>query len=519
MKKTLFGATFTTMTLLYAMLSAIVILVCLVTGTDVLYGIIGSIIILILQLFISPWLTDLSMKWFYKVEFDGEIPEYLKQFISETCKKHNMKYPRIGVIDDGAPNAFTYGVGKNSARVVFTRGLYELLSEEEVKAVVAHEIGHATHYDMVFMTMAQLIPLVLYAIYEAASSDNDNDSKGGYIAIIAYILYIISEYIVLWVSRTREYYADSFAIEETKNPTSLANALVKIGYGLSINSDGKKSKTNALGIFDAKTSKSLAITSYKNGEIAKERINDAMKWERWNVWAKIYELNSTHPLISKRLDAISKRCKEFNQEEYIKFNAVQTESYVDDFFLELIIWILPSLVIILGIILCFVFMNYIGIVGGLALIIAAITSFFKLSYTHKVNEFPKNTVAGLLGEVKVSGITSIPCTLEGTIIGRGNPGCILNEDFVVKDETGIMFLDYNQPLFLINKIFAIFKSEENFNKIVKVKGWYRRSPVPYVEIYQYEIDGKVKKCHTYTVTKVLYGLLIVIGIVLMILGI
>jgi len=244
-----------------------------------------------------------------------------------------------------------------------------------------------------------------------------------------------------------------------------------------------------------------------------------MKWERWNVWAKIYELNSTHPLISKRLDAISKRCKEFNQEEYIKFNAVQTESYVDDFFLELIIWILPSLVIILGIILCFVFMNYIGIVGGLALIIAAITSFFKLSYTHKVNEFPKNTVAGLLGEVKVSGITSIPCTLEGTIIGRGNPGCILNEDFVVKDETGIMFLDYNQPLFLINKIFAIFKSEENFNKIVKVKGWYRRSPVPYVEIYQYEIDGKVKKCHTYTVTKVLYGLLIVIGIVLMILGI
>lgn len=518
MKKALFGATLTTMTLLYAMLSAIVILVCLLIGADVLYGIVGSIILLILQLFVSPYLTDLSMRWFYKAKFDGEIPEYLKQFIEETCKKHNMKYPKIGVIDDGAPNAFTYGATKNSARVVFTRGLYELLTEEEVKAVVAHELGHATHYDMLFMTMAQLIPLVLYAVYEVTSRDNDNDSKGGYIAIVAYILYIISEYIVLWLSRTREYYADSFAIEETKNPTSLANALVKIGYGLSINSDSKKSKTNALGIFDAKTSKSLAVTSYKEGNISKERIKDAMKWERWNVWAKIYELNSTHPLISKRLDAISKRCNEFNQEEYIEFNEVQTESYVDDFFLELIIWCLPTFVVIIGTILCFVFINNIGMVAGLSLIVLAIVSFVKLSYTHKFNDFPKNNVAGLLGEIKVSGITSIPATLEGTIIGRGNPGCIFNEDYVVKDETGIMFLDYNQPLFLINKLFAIFKSEENFNKIVTVKGWYRRSPVPYMEIYEYVIDGKRKKCHTYTFTKVLYVLLMIFGIVLIVLG-
>ena len=61
---------------------------------------------------------------------------------------------------------------------------------------------------------------------------------------------------------------------------------------------------------------------------------------------------------------------------------------------------------------------------------------------------------------KVSHITAIPCELEGIIIGRGNPGCIFNEDFVIKDDTGIMFLDYNQPITVVNKIFAIFKSKE-----------------------------------------------------------
>ncbi|NIO19186.1 MAG: M48 family metalloprotease, partial [Candidatus Aenigmarchaeota archaeon] len=76
-----------------------------------------------------------------------------------------MKNPRMGVIYDGAPNAFTYGHTPNNARVVLTRGLMDLLNEDEVKGVVAHEIGHAKHWDMLIMTAAQLVPLILYYIY------------------------------------------------------------------------------------------------------------------------------------------------------------------------------------------------------------------------------------------------------------------------------------------------------------------------------------------------------------------
>jgi hypothetical protein len=56
-----------------------------------------------------------------------------------------------------------------------------------------------------------------------------------------------------------------------------------------------------------------------------------MKWEMWNPWAKWFELNSTHPLISKRLQAISKLSREYNEEPYIVFDLQKTESYVDDF--------------------------------------------------------------------------------------------------------------------------------------------------------------------------------------------
>ena len=526
MKKNLLGISLLTISGLYFLLAAVIILITLVTGQPVIIGIVTSAIILVIQFLISPFMTDLSMKWFYKAKFKYEVPEYLKSFIEEICKENKMKYPRIGYIDDGAPNAFTYGHTKNDARVVLTRGIFDLLSEEEVKAVVAHELGHASHYDMLFMTVAQLVPLVLYGIYEICmgtksdSNNNNNSSYAAIIGIIAYVLYIISNYIVLALSRTREYYADSFSIEATKNPNALASALVKVGYGLSTaetNAKHSAAKSNALGIFDSKSSKALAVTSMEeNGSISKDHIKQAMKWEKWNIWAKWYELNSTHPLISKRLLAISERSKEYNQDPYIIFDLKKEESYVDDFLIEVLISFLPTLSIIVGIILCIIGYLYVwnmGLIIGTTLVVALLFSFIKFFKRYSKKEMKETTVRDLLGEVKVSHITSIPCSLEGKIIGRGNPGCIFNEDFVIKDKTGIMFLDYNQPLFIINKIFALFKSQEYFDKEIKITGWYRRSPVPYIELKTMEIDGKIKKIYTYTL-----GLsLRIVGIILSVL--
>ena len=523
MKKSLLGISMLTITCLYGLLAGVVILVVLLAGGEVLYAIIGSLVVLIIQFLISPWLTDLSMRWFYKAKFDKEIPEYLEKFIKKECEKHNVVYPKIGIIDDGGPNAFTYGRTKKDARIIITRGIFDLLTEEEVKAVVAHEMGHIVHMDMLVMTAVQIVPLVLYAIYEmfarsARSSDNDNN-KLAIVGYVAYILYIVCQYIILWLSRTREYYADEFSAEETENPNALAEGLVKVGFGLSVNQSDNKhnvSKKNALGIFDANAGKALAVTAMgENQKVSKSKIKNAMKWEMWNPWAKWFEFNSTHPLISKRLKALSELSGKYGQEPYIKFDLVKPESYVDDFLLEVLISFLPVLCIIATLVLIIILgndNNVLLFIGG-GLFFAFVFSFMKYKRAHR-NGYKETDVSELLGEVKVSHVTSIPCILKGNVIGRGDPGCIFSEDFILKDKSGIIFLDYNQPLFIINKVFALFKAHKYIDKEVEVKGWYRRSPVPYVEIYEYTVDGKKKKIFTYPLACGLYILMIVASIAL-----
>ena len=120
---------------------------------------------------------------------------------------------------------------------MLSRGLIELLQPEETEAVVAHEIGHAVHWDMFLMTIAQLVPLIFYYIFRTVlrmrSSGKDNSAAARIaVAVAAYILYLISEYVVLWFSRTREYHADRFAGTVTGDPSLIASALVKIAYGL-----------------------------------------------------------------------------------------------------------------------------------------------------------------------------------------------------------------------------------------------------------------------------------------------
>lgn len=512
-----------TMVLLYSMLSVVILGVCLFTNIPITYGIVASLIVLFIQFFISPWITDFVMKHFYHANFDCSLPDNLAHFVNEVCVKNGILYPKIGYIDDGAPNAFTYGRTKKDARVVITRGILELLTEDEAKAVLGHELGHIAHMDMFYMTVAQAVPLILYFVFETlcdtdrnSSSDNKNGGYSAIIGIVAYIMYIISQYIILWLSRTREYYADEFSCEVTGNPNCLASALVKIGFGLtSIKDDKNKhavSNVGALGIFDSKSSKSLIVSTNRNISDT-TMIKNAMKWELWNPWAFFYELSSTHPLISKRLIAISKQCSKYNQPEYIHFDLEQPESYVDDFFAELVIAYAPTAIFLLGagaVAYC-IFSEKIQMMYTMVGVFGVLFSFASIIHFNSRHgkDYRKANVAGLLGQVKVSEITAIPCELDGQIIGKGDPGCIFSEDFILQDETGIIFLDYKQPLTIQNKIFALFRSKDYIDAKVKIRGWYRRGLVPYIEVYQLEKEGKTKTIHTAAIAKVLYYFLII----------
>ena len=524
---------------LYGLLAFILITLTLYTGLTPLSALIIGTTVAALQFLLSPYLMDISLSWLYKMSWVEYryLPAFLRNFIESTCEQNNMRNPRVGIIYDGAPNAFTYGHTPNNARIVLTQGLLGLLNEDEVEAVVAHEIGHAKHWDMLIMTMAQLIPLVLYYIYRTLISIVDDDDIKTQapkiaIAITSYILYILSEYIVLWLSRVREYFADRFAGNTTLNPNSLTSALVKIGYGLAgKESEKEEEKTDrrlgldavgALGIFDPRGALAMVISSVRSvsavkkmgDEIDKENLKGAMKWDLWNPWARYYEFSSTHPLIASRIKNLSIQSEVLGQEPYIRFDERKPESYWDEFLIDILILSLPLLGFAVFLAVFFVTRNNSWI--GAGIFAAGIASFLKTKFSYRSDVFPEMSISSLLKKVKVSRIRPVPCKVKGTIIGRGIPGLVWSEDFVMQDETGIIFLDYRQPIPLWDFFFGILKRGRYDNQEAEVIGWYRRAPVPNIELKSIQVRGEREKCYTYIAKYVWAGLLALIGIFLMI---
>jgi heat shock protein HtpX len=474
-----------------------------------IYTVIG---IFLFSALFSPWLMDFSITFFYSAykKNVSELPKYLQGFIEDIATAHHMKIPTIYVIDDESPQAFTYGYTPNTARLVFSKGLYTLLIEEEVESVIAHEFGHMVHWDMALMTIIQLVPQVSYFIYKHTlevtknnkSSSSDNNKGSGHLMIIgaiAYAIYFLSHYVVLWFSRVREYHADRFSASYTKKPANLASALVKIGYCLALNQTSKASSMNALGIFDTSRVSSFAVMGYRlQNNPSKQGIEDAkevMKWDFWNPWGSWYEFNSTHPLIAKRIQSLSLFSQSIGDKPFFELTEIPSESYWDEFAFDFFIYILPMLGII-----PLLFGTFHSIFSHspnetihalpLALFIFGFGGLIKTYFTYREGYFPEKSIGTLLKTIKVSEVRPVPCTIKGKIIGKGIPGYIVSEDFILKDETGIIFLDYKQPIPLWEFLFGLFKAEKFIGQEVVVEGWYRRSPVPKIEIsYIRTIDG------------------------------
>ena len=187
-----------------------------------------AILMVLLQYGLGPVLIDMVVKirWTNSMELGPDFDLWLRK----TCATFKIPMPRFGIIEEGSPNAFTYGNGPWNARVVVTRGVIDALDPEELKAVVAHELGHIRNRDFIVMTIVQALVLALYSLYVA--SRYAGRRNGGYVAIASFIAYQLSYYISLLLSRIREYMADYASGQIMSNGNDLSSALVKIAYGM-----------------------------------------------------------------------------------------------------------------------------------------------------------------------------------------------------------------------------------------------------------------------------------------------
>ncbi len=265
----------------------------------------------------------------------------------------------------------------------------------------------------------------------------------------------------------------------------------------------------SLGIFDKRQANALALSSgchavSMGGDIDREALKEVAKWDLWNPWAMYYEIHSTHPLIAKRLMMLGQQARVLGQPPYVEFDERKPESYWDDFLLDVIVSSLPMITVVAGL---FVMVFFRGAplcgfchqtkAGGLFFLFLGISFLVKTLYMYSSTHFMPMTIQGLLKKIKVSAVNPAACVVRGKIIGRGVPGLIYSEDFVLQDKTGIIFLDYQQPLAVWNFLFGLFRAAHYQNQEAEIVGWYRRSPIPYIEVKSMTVNGKTSVCYVY----------------------
>jgi len=185
--------------------------------------------------FVSYFYSDsLVLRHYHAVEVGPREAVGLYGIVERLSQKANLPMPRVYIIPENTPNAFATGRNPSNAAVAVTEGLLQLLDEDEVEAVLAHELSHVRHYDILVGTVAATIAGAIGVIANMMQfgamfgGNRDNRVNPIVMIVLAIILPLAAAVIQMAISRNREYMADEGAARLTRHPEWLQSALAKL---------------------------------------------------------------------------------------------------------------------------------------------------------------------------------------------------------------------------------------------------------------------------------------------------
>ena len=300
------------------------------TGLLVALG--GSALFILFQYAVGPVIVAATTRLHYLKP--GENP-WLESTVKELADKSGIPMPKLATVPNNTPNAFTFGRTTSSATLAVHEGLLQQLNKNEVKGVIAHELGHIKHKDYVVMTVLSALPLIAYIIAQFAlragafsgGRRNSKDNSGAaliVIGVISFAVYIITFLIVMRLSRLREHYADAYSAYVTGSPRELESALAKITYGLSISpkapegarafyiEDPGQAKQEVQHIMEQKDQYDLD----HDGVLDERELQLAMEKDSRSTWVQMNSLFATHPPTFKRILLLREIEQEMNTGKY-----------------------------------------------------------------------------------------------------------------------------------------------------------------------------------------------------------
>jgi len=181
----------------------------------------------------------------------------LYDVMERLAAKANIPVPKLYVVPDAAPNAFATGRNPNHASVAVTQGLLEIMNDDELEGVIAHELSHVRNYDILTSSIAATIAGAITfmaqmgkwaMIFGGVGRDRDDDRGGGLSALLMIFLAPFAALLLqLFLSRTREYAADETGARMVGQPYGLISALEKLGtYNRRIPTSAISPSTSAL---------------------------------------------------------------------------------------------------------------------------------------------------------------------------------------------------------------------------------------------------------------------------------
>ncbi len=289
-------------TFLTIMLVAFGALVSYFFAGNILLGTGIMIIVSLTVCFISYYKSKDLALWSSRAKIISEFENpRLFSIVREVSQKAGVPMPEIGISPEISPNAFATGRNPKNAAVVCTRGLLNLLPDDELRGVIAHEMSHVKNRDILVMSIASALSSIISYIARmtmwlalfAPSNGRDNQTKMLFliVAAVAQILVPLAAIIIqLGISRSREYLADETGAMMIRDPRSLARALAHLergnaeaqAYRAKKEDDGRRNPAN-----DYDYAHMWIVNPLKKGSI-------------------IARLFSTHPPMEERIERLNK---------------------------------------------------------------------------------------------------------------------------------------------------------------------------------------------------------------------
>ncbi|AFY68648.1 M48B family peptidase [Thalassoporum mexicanum PCC 7367] len=474
---------------------------------------INTIVIGTLMFFMSPWLIDITQKRFQRTQwitlFDLEAisPEAV-ELIENFCADRNRDIPRIGLIADDSPVAFVYGVLPNSARLVISRGLLDLLSDDEIAAVFAYQLGRVATWSFSVTTFAAApVQLVyLFYVYLSRLSFRTKRGKNAFrlIAAIANFFYRCSNYLLFPITRSSAYVCDHFAAELTGNPNAMSRALTKIARGIveqgQLRNDINRllESTRALGICDHQTAIAVGTAfMVLHSGYWEQNPTRVFLWELYNPWSSWIEFHSPLPLIGRRLRTLTLYTRQLGLNSEFEFlqimkegKALKKAKLYRNFSKDVIVQVAPYGGAITGLILAKIMNPLFNLYNNWLpwqFILIGLGIGIMFQGTFRYPDFRRvvdGDLVSLLNDPYASTLRGQPVQLPGELIGYDPDINQLGYNLKLEDQAGMINLNYlpNYQSLVTNSSRAIRRIETLIGQSVVATGWFRRGNLPIVDL-------------------------------------